>query len=120
MNRRPLSTPNFFVNFLRLIRCNTQYVQIKPHPNHVGWNDWVFATKHGNPYIVVSHHNVMFSIGRVRSSRHHQWRYRIFWPFGSREQNVRVVDTPQDIIDLIEDDDFARYEQHRDHTNDYL
>jgi hypothetical protein len=96
-------TPTFFINVVRLIGWRSDFTQVKPHPGHNGWNDWCFATKRGHPYIVVAHNQTMFSIGRVRSSRTHHWKYRVFWPFGSREQQVRVVPTAQDVVDLMEE-----------------
>jgi hypothetical protein len=36
-------TPTFFVNVLRLIVGRPEFTQVKPHPNHCGWNAWCFA-----------------------------------------------------------------------------
>jgi hypothetical protein len=98
-----MHTPNVFIHLMSA--CKIYYAEfddIEPvyPPEDRRWNDWVWATKHHNPFMVFKCGTQVFSVSR-RRKENNQWGYLVRWPFPSPSQTMVSCDSCHEVAALI-------------------
>jgi len=84
---------------MEVIKCinhRLEFTEVNPLPDKA-WNNWLHATKNGNPYLVFKYSGIVFSLMAFKRQR--EWVIR--WPFPSADQKMVKFGTADEVVTFL-------------------